>query len=409
MPIPTHRPSARCLRLLAAQRDVVDGGAGRIQALDELAAVPDDARRGPVGKLLRLDQIAQAQLPGVELQAGGGHVHQPLHHEGRHGTADPAKGAHRRLRRQHAARAPAIGGHAIGTGQEAHDLDRLQRRRPWIDRVRTDIAGHVRLEADDRPVGGEPQLGIDRLVEGLRGRDQVLQAIAGPLHRAAELARQRGDEDLLGIQGRLAAEPAADVGRNHPHAVGRQIERLAQRVANDAGNLGGGVQGQAPRPVLRQARPVLDRHRRLAMEAEATADGYGGLREVHVHVAARELAGDDDVRGGVLVQQRRAGGGGRLGIGRRRQRLVVDLDQFGGILGEIAVLGQPRQRANLEAALALLDAIEPGDAVDIDQDGRPDETEVEHRHEALAAREQLSIRAGPRKGRDGVVDTCSAT
>ena len=65
----------------------------------------------------------------------------------------------------------------------------------------------------------------------------------------------------------------------------------------------------------------------------------------------------------------------------------------------------PRQRTDREAALCLLDAIEPGDAVDIDQDGRPDQTEVEHGHEALPAREQLSIRAGPRKGRDGVVDT----
>ena len=61
---------------------------------------------------------------------------------------------------------------------------------------------------------------------------------------AAELPRGGADENLLRIERALAAEAAADVGRDHAQPVARQVERLGQRVAHDAGDLRRGVEGQ---------------------------------------------------------------------------------------------------------------------------------------------------------------------
>ena len=68
-------------------------------------------------------------------------------------------------------------------------------------------------------------------------RGQVLHSTPGPAHCAAEMTSQDGDEDLLLIQGRLAAETATDIRSDDTHTVSRHVEQIGQQVSNDARDL----------------------------------------------------------------------------------------------------------------------------------------------------------------------------
>ena len=63
-----------------------------------------------------------------------------------------------------------------------------------------------------------------------------------------------------------------------------------------------------------------------------------------------------------------------------------------------------RERADADRVTGLLDEREAGDAVDIDQNRRAQQAEIEHRNEALAAGDDLGVGAGPGQCRDGHVD-----
>ena len=62
------------------------------------------------------------------------------------------------------------------------------------------------------------------------------------------------------------------------------------------------------------------------------------------------------------------------------------------------------KRADANGVLTLLDESEPGNAVDVDEDRRPQQAEIEHRDEALAAREDLGVGARLRELGNGGVD-----
>ena len=57
----------------------------------------------------------------------------------------------------------------------------------------------------------------------------MLAAVLDPAHRMADLQRDRGDGDVLRHDAVLAAEAAADVGRDDADLVLRQAERLGER------------------------------------------------------------------------------------------------------------------------------------------------------------------------------------
>ena len=81
-------------------------------------------------------------------------------------------------------------------------------------------------------------------------------------------------------------------------------------------------------------RPASPAARKLAGEL---GDDQRGARHRRCNIAPRELPGRDEVGPGFLVEQH-AIVERRFRIGRVRQRIVVDGDQGGGVLGEVAVL-----------------------------------------------------------------------
>ena len=90
---------------------------------------------------------------------------------------------------------------------------------------------------------------------------------------------------------------------------------------------------------LRQRRARLHRVRDQALLDDPLVDHQLGVLERRVDVAA----GDDPVERLIArhvgVQLRRAGLHGLLGVGHRRQRLVVDVDQLERIVGALLRLG----------------------------------------------------------------------
>ena len=186
----------------------------------------------------------------------------------------------------------------------------------------------------------ERQFGIDDFIKALAVGDQILHAVAGPFDRAVKPPRHGADKNLLRIERALAAETAADIAGDDANAVARKIERVGQRIAHDAGHLGGGIKRQrlAAGVVFGEAGARLDRDRRLAMHAETAFDAHrrGGKRGIDI--AALEFAADQHIGAGLLVQQRRAGTRRLFRIDDHRQQLVIDGDEFQRILGLIAVL-----------------------------------------------------------------------
>src|SRR5581483_4551532 len=156
-------------------------------------------------------EIAFANVARIEAELARGHIHQPLHDEGRGRPPDAAIGAGRRLRRCYRTHAPAIMRNAIGAGQEAHHLHRLERGGPRIDRIGTDVADGVGDKPDDLSVAIEAELRLDDLVKAVAGRRQILETVAAPFHGTAELACGDADEKVFGIERALAAEAAADI------------------------------------------------------------------------------------------------------------------------------------------------------------------------------------------------------
>ena len=150
----------------------------------------------------------------------------------------------RRLVRRNSARLPAICRDTVGARDEADDLDGLKGRRPWIDRIRSDIADDLGLQGADPTVQVKRQFRFDYLIEAVACRGQILQPASRPAHRAAEVAAQDRNQDLFLIQRRLAAEIATDIRRDVTHTVTRHVEKIGQHVTNDPRDLRRQRQGQ---------------------------------------------------------------------------------------------------------------------------------------------------------------------
>ena len=82
----------------------------------------------------------------------------------------------------------------------------------------------------------------------------------------------------------------------------------------------------------------LDGHARYARVIEEQLDHGVGGGEALGDAAGRGFGHARQVARPVAVDPRRAGGEGRLGEGRRRQRLVVDCHCLDGVAGDVRAL-----------------------------------------------------------------------
>ena len=126
--------------------------------------------------------------------------------------------------------------HAIRAREELRDVARRDRA------VGAHVGAHVdprrAAQRDDPAVALAQDLDLAVHLARVIRREQVLAAILGPFHRAAEAPRGEGNEEILGIELAAHAEAAADVGLEHVDAVLGQVHVLRQHAPRRERHLG---------------------------------------------------------------------------------------------------------------------------------------------------------------------------
>ena len=175
------------------------------------------------------------------------------------------------------------------------------------------------------------------LIAALRVAEQRFRTRRRPFDRtAADPARRPHHERVFRIAAVLHAEAAADIGRDDAQFGLRDAQHLA-------GDRGAGavriLRGRVERVVVRLGMVVPDRGARLdriggdAGVVDLQRDHVLGVGERGVgRVLVAHHQREGDVVRRLVPDRGRAGLDRVLDIDHRRQRLVVDLDQFGGVL-----------------------------------------------------------------------------
>ena len=138
-------------------------------------------------------------------------------------------------------------------------------------------------------------LQFDVLIAGMGRGDHVLDPILDPLHRTAQLQRETGADELLGIDRRLLAEPAAGVRDDHANVGLGQAKMLGEVMPHHIGKLVAHPYGQRERifPIAGDTAAAFQAQRLLAADLELPLDHGVGVAERFVHLAALVLALDE--------------------------------------------------------------------------------------------------------------------
>ena len=177
------------------------------------------------------------------------------------------------------------------------------------------------------------------------GRDEVLGPVLDPLDGAADRLRGGAQRDVLAVDRELQAEPTADVVGGDAQQVDGVSDPGGEQEPQRVGGLGGGLVRELATAAVVRGDPAAGLHRvaRPAVLVEGVGHHVVGLGERGLDVAEELLVGVHDVAGHVLVQLRGTVGEPGGGADDRIEQVVVDLDQRGGVLGEVAALGHDQR------------------------------------------------------------------
>ena len=201
-------------------------------------------------------------------------------------------------------------------------------------RVGADICQRRDAQRKDPSRAVEGELGAARDVASVACRQEFVDALGSEPDGTPELARRKGDDDILGIQARLHAEAAPDVADEHAHVVAAAAEHFANLVAKAGRRLATDPERETAggRVMRRERRARLDRRRRDTLVDEVQRHDVRSAREGRFRIASIAVsrhaghvvrrAGNDDSG---------TGGDRRVDVDHRRQRVVVDLDPLGGV------------------------------------------------------------------------------
>ena len=315
--------------LFGAKLGVPGGGQRLVEGSCVLARVVGGTGRCGEGKRTG-DQVPTAHLDGIHAQFGGETIHHALNRGGRLrpsgapvGLDGHGVGHHRTCRHRH--RRDVVGARPHQPGHERqHGPDR---------RVGPAVLDHVEAIGQHRAVATPADRGVLHLRPPMAQPEHRLGPGLHPPHGAVEAPGQLGGESLLGVQPVLGAEPAADVGADHPHLRLVEPEHDGQTVPHTVWVLGGRPVGETTVPPARCRHPHLERHRRQALVDDAL--GHDDLTAIErVTVAEIGAVGRGNRHGGVgahLGVQHQLIGCGTLGIDHRRQRVDLDDHPLGGV------------------------------------------------------------------------------
>ena len=291
----------------------------------------------PVGELRRAQQIAAAQLDAVDAEPVSCDVEQLLTRDGALVPPGRPVGAAWCLVGEYDLDPAPVGGHAVRAGQHR---DRQLGHRDAVGAAVGAVVVHHLVRQ-----GGDPALSVERggdsvrLLPGMVHRDQVLGAVLRPLDGPAQRAGQPRNQVVLGIELAAYPEPAARVDGVHVDEVLVDPEHGGEHVPVEHRNLGHAEDRQRSGSRLggSQQRARLQRHAAVPAYRDLDLHHVRGPPERGGGVAVAEGEIGGDVPG---WEQARRAWAARLGrVEHRRFLIDVDLDEFGGILGGIRVVG----------------------------------------------------------------------
>ena len=218
----------------------------RVQHLAEVAAVIGLLHRRHVRHGRRRHHVAAAQLHPVNPGLERGGVNQPLDDVVALRPPGAAVGVHWHRVGEHADHVGVDRLEAIDAGQHLGARHRRDHRRV-VGQVGAHVGDVAYPHRQELAVLVQRDLTLHDVVAAVRVGQERLAALAGPLHRTAQLAGGVAGQRVLGVQEQLHAEAAAHVGRDDAEPVLGHVEHGAGQHAFDApAALGVGVQGPAP-------------------------------------------------------------------------------------------------------------------------------------------------------------------
>ena len=239
-----------------------------------------------------------------------------------------------------------------------HAIERARHRRA---QERAIVLKLIEPEREDAAILGDRGLGGGDAVGTGACRDQMLDAVLGPFHRpAGDLRRERHQHDI-GKYRKLDAEAAAGIRRNpQPQFRPRYAQRPRHHRMDRERTLEirQHVVAALRRIMLRDHDVTFDRRKRQPRKRRRHRDAEIGAGEGFRGVAIREVAHRDFVGLRFRMQKQRGAVACRDRIEHRFERLVIDLDQFGSVLGDIAAI-RHHQRHRLADIAHPLDRERP--------------------------------------------------
>ena len=289
-------------------------------------------------KLVPPEQVSTADLGAIDPELFGGEVEEPLDHEHAVLTARAAHGRHNRLVGEDRRELALVVGNLVGAKQGALAVDR---HGETVGVVCAGIVQEHVAHAEDLPALVQRDLRVVDLAALLRGSEEVLLPILGPLDGAAELHGGPRHQHLLRVVHHdLRAEPAPDERRDDADLRFEEPEQLGQPVPDRYGRLRGVPYRQLFRAgvPLRRHGPVLDSGGRSAVVPEAALDHrVSALLGARVVTLSLDRMGRD-VRGQVLVHSRCSFRERGLEVDDRGERLRLHHDVVQRVLGQVAAL-----------------------------------------------------------------------
>ena len=309
-----------------------------------IAAVVQRSAGALMGKLIGAKEVPAPDLHGIETHGAGDPGHESLGHE------RPEREPHASIRpgREpvggHGETGVVVVGHPIWPGKRHPGRLRIERA---AERGRTSTLRHRRAPAPGGRRGARPHPPPlpPRRVASREWNAVCRCSIRSWTHFTARPSR------MARAAVTTSSGKSCILGPKPPPTSGATTRirfaaspRLRERPSpQKVGDLGGGEELERPvRPIVRGHRPApLHRHARDARvpAGEADPDRHPLEPLPFALPTGRPLGAEQDVVRRVLVQAERVPAGRRAGVRDHRERVVLDLDEGGRVLGEVAAVG----------------------------------------------------------------------
>ena len=306
----------------------------------EAAAVQHGAGGGHIGPLLVGDHVHPAHRHRIDAELLAHQVQNPLYQEDGLRLAVAAVGAHRRLVGRHAAQFEVVVLQVVTVGHDGRGDDGGPRSQD-VELRRADVGDDLGAQPQNPSVVAVRSLHIVNLLARVHAGGEALGAVLPPDDRMADPHRQHRHQRLLAHHVDLVPEAASHVGRHDSDVRLAQSGDLRQHGAQKMRDLCRGVQYQATRGGVELAeRPVaVQRQTDDAVVRKALPQHAVRVGERRLGVAVGPRYVQEDVVTPVLVELRCVGLQPRRDVADRGQFLVVHLDEFEGVLGDVAAVG----------------------------------------------------------------------